>query len=83
MVGRMLRTEAHGSSKCGRGSAVHDYAVEIRIVSPGGPKDGFVKVRTLNESHAELDAAEVSLGVLEVISQVITPTMRTYQKRSI
>lgn len=69
-VAGLLATGSHGSSWWGRGGAVHDHVVGLRIVVPADEDEGWAKVLALKPGDELFPAALVSLGLLGVVSKV-------------
>ncbi|KAK6129689.1 hypothetical protein DH2020_036555 [Rehmannia glutinosa] len=81
-VGGVISTAAHGSSWWGKGGAVHDHVIGVRLIVAGKESEGFAKVLDLKSGDALFNAARVSLGMLGVISKV-TFSLEPGFKRSI
>lgn len=71
-VGGVISTGAHGSSWRGKGGALHDHVIGVRLIVPAKESEGFANVMNLQGNDAILNAAKVSLGLLGVISKVST-----------
>jgi FAD-dependent oxidoreductase len=69
-VAGLVSTGSHGSSWWGRGGAVHDHVVGLRLVVAAGEADGWARVVTLRAGDELFPAALVSLGLLGVITKV-------------
>ncbi|KAL0323834.1 UNVERIFIED_CONTAM: L-gulonolactone oxidase 3 [Sesamum calycinum] len=81
-IGGAVSTGAHGSSWWGKGGAIHDHVIGVRLIVPGTASEGFARVLDLKGDDPLLNAARVSLGVLGVVSKVTLSLERGF-KRSI
>ncbi|KAJ0986062.1 hypothetical protein J5N97_004418 [Dioscorea zingiberensis] len=81
-VGGVVSTGSHGSSWWGKGGAVHDHVIAMRLVVPATRSEGYAKVVTVVAGDQLFDAARVSIGMISAISKV-TLSLEPRFKRSI
>ncbi|CAA0838372.1 L-gulonolactone oxidase 3 [Striga hermonthica] len=81
-AGGAAATGAHGSSWWGRGGALHDHVVGVRLVAAAGGEEGYARVLDLRAGDPLFEAARLSLGTLGVVSKVTFVLERGF-KRSI
>lgn len=83
-AGGVISTGAHGSGIIGRGSAVHEYVVGLKIVVPAPATQGYANIITIREEEDKdkFRGAVLSLGLVGAISQV-TFRLEAMFKRSV
>lgn len=81
-VAGVISTGSHGSSWWGKGGAVHDHVIGLKLIVPANQSEGYAKVVNLQAHDPIFNAAKVSLGMLGVISKVTFSLERGF-KRSI
>ncbi|ONK63132.1 uncharacterized protein A4U43_C07F11740 [Asparagus officinalis] len=66
----MLGTSARGNLIWGICGAGHEYVIGLKAITLASEAEGYAKLRVLDEANPDLNATNVSLGVLGVLPQV-------------
>ena len=69
-VGGVVSSGSHGSSWWGKGGAIHEHVLSLRLVVPATEAEGHAKIVELANGDEEFNAARLSIGLLGVITRV-------------